>query len=306
MLGEKGEVEEAERLNEEVEKQKRSKDDLLLVALNQNLAAKQMKICEICGAKQSVNDLEKRNLSHLDGKLHVGFQTIRTEYDGLKKRAEMVELNIEVKREEMKRAGKNTEKEIKDFNTAYESRNAKNDRARSAGEEGYREEGAEERKRDDGRRDGGEQGYDWRKEGDRWANFAGGRDRGGERGEWRRPDNRDDRRRPRDSDSGHYRNRDRGESRDWGRMNTQKDEQTTSAPPRDSQREHLRDRRDGHPDRPDNSRYRDSDRDRARDHGDRDRDRERDRGYDRDRERDRDRDRGYDRDRDRNAHRYRD
>lgn len=287
VLGEKGEVEEAERLNEEVEKQKRSKDDLLLVALNQNLAAKQMKICEVCGAKQSVNDLEKRNLSHLDGKLHVGFQTIRTEYDSLKKRAEMVELNIEVKREEMKRAGKNTEKEIKDFNVAYEAKNAKSDPVRLAREEGFRDDGANER-RFDRRKDGGEQAYDWRKEGDRWANFAGRRERGGDRDNWRRPDHRDDRRGYRDTDNGHYKSRDRDDTLHH------KEDPMTSAPPRDPQREHFRDKRDAHPDR-----------DRAREHSF---NRDRQRVYDRDRDRDRDhdRERTYDRDRDRSSHHYRD
>lgn len=126
VLGEQGKIEESEKLSEEVEQLRKTKDDLLMVAVNQTLASKQMKICDICGAKQSINDLEKRNLSHLEGKLHQGFQMIRTEYDKLKKLGEMVELNIEVKKEEIRRMGKSAEKEITDFYTYYESKYGKN------------------------------------------------------------------------------------------------------------------------------------------------------------------------------------
>ena len=122
MLGEKGEIEESEKLNDQVDQLRQTKDDLLMVAINQNLASKQMKICDVCGAKQSINDLEKRNLSHLEGKLHQGFQLIRNEYESLKKRGEMVEINIEVRKEEMKRAGKSAEKEISDFYNNYDSK----------------------------------------------------------------------------------------------------------------------------------------------------------------------------------------
>jgi hypothetical protein len=91
-----------------------------------------MKICEICGAKQSINDLEKRNLSHLEGKLHQGFQIVRTEYENLKKRAEMVELNIEVRKEEIKRNGKNADNEINEFYHKFEAKNKNSDQQNEA------------------------------------------------------------------------------------------------------------------------------------------------------------------------------
>jgi len=70
-----------------------------LIAVNPTLAQKQMKICEVCGAKQAINDVEKRNLTHLDGKLHKGFETIRKEIERLNKRLETVLLNIEILKE---------------------------------------------------------------------------------------------------------------------------------------------------------------------------------------------------------------
>ena len=60
-LGEVGKLEESERLSEEVERLKRSKQDLEILAENPTLASKHMKVCEICGAMQAINDTEKRN-----------------------------------------------------------------------------------------------------------------------------------------------------------------------------------------------------------------------------------------------------
>lgn len=111
-LGEKGQIEEAERLTDEVEKLRKTKDDLLLIAVNPTLASKQMKICEVCGAMQSINELEKRNLTHLEGKLHIGFDTLRKQLEILKKRLESVNLSIEVKKEEMLNEGRDPNREI--------------------------------------------------------------------------------------------------------------------------------------------------------------------------------------------------
>jgi hypothetical protein len=300
VLGEKGEIEASEKLNEEVESLKRTKEDLYLVALNQNLAAKQMKICDVCGAKQSVNDLEKRNLSHLDGKLHVGFQTIRTEYDNLKKRLEMVELNIEVQKEEMKRSGRNTEKEINDFNTFYEARRERlperlhkgeDDDAYLDWEEGMaikkeaprsdqpggerRPEGGEARRGGEGFRNDRPP----RHQDERWEAFnRRGPDRGGNdrRGEWRRDDGNRGRERDRhgDTEVGQYKNRDRHHEeerplprpRDAPEVRDEKGKAPATSHPSDSYRGPPgRDNRDlrRYPDR---EREREADRDHDRHH----------------------------------------
>ena len=38
-----------------------------------------LKICEICGALQAINDTEKRIIAHMEGKLHTGFKVLREE-----------------------------------------------------------------------------------------------------------------------------------------------------------------------------------------------------------------------------------
>ena len=119
ILGEKGDIEECERLTDEVTNLRKSKEDLMLVAVNPKLASKQMKLCEICGAKQTINDLEKRNQSHFEGKLHTGFALIRIEYEKLQKRLEMVKIALEVNKEESRRTGKDVEMQIDQFNHSY-------------------------------------------------------------------------------------------------------------------------------------------------------------------------------------------
>ena len=44
---------------------------------NMNTTQKQQKICEICGAIQTIGDTEKRITMHLEGKIHQGFLKLR-------------------------------------------------------------------------------------------------------------------------------------------------------------------------------------------------------------------------------------
>jgi len=91
-LGEIGKIEEAEKFMEELERLKASKEDMLTLAQNPTLAAKQMKVCEICGAMQAINDTETRNQNHLEGKVHTGFALLRKELEELKKRREILKI----------------------------------------------------------------------------------------------------------------------------------------------------------------------------------------------------------------------
>ena len=91
-LGEIGKIEESEKLTEEIERLKRTKQDLWILAENPSLAKKQMKVCEICGAMQAINDTEVRNQNHLEGKVHTGFALLRKELEQLKKRKEILKL----------------------------------------------------------------------------------------------------------------------------------------------------------------------------------------------------------------------
>ena len=123
-LGENGEMDEMERKMEEVEKLREDKDAIFSIAENPMLAQKQMKLCEVCGAMQSINDMEKRNLSHLDGKLHIGFAKMRKQIEKMKKRYESVLLEIEVdKVTSRKRVGKDRHRRKSDYRSQnYESK----------------------------------------------------------------------------------------------------------------------------------------------------------------------------------------
>lgn len=74
--GEEGLIDESEELFKEIERLKLEKSDLE-AQLESNLSKKQMKVCEICGAMQSATDTDKRLTTHLEGKLHQGFEKIR-------------------------------------------------------------------------------------------------------------------------------------------------------------------------------------------------------------------------------------
>lgn len=105
-LGDVGKIDESEAVNEEIQSLKRAKEDLVTRAENPNLVAKQMKICDICGAMQAANDTETRNITHLEGKLHTGFLKLRGELEKLKKRKDVLKLqastNRALRREEYK------------------------------------------------------------------------------------------------------------------------------------------------------------------------------------------------------------
>ena len=94
-LGEQGKIEESERLTDEIDRLKRTKEDLIILAENPVLAQKQMKVCEICGSMQAINDTEVRNANHLDGKVHKGFALLRKEIDRLTKRRDMLNLILQ-------------------------------------------------------------------------------------------------------------------------------------------------------------------------------------------------------------------
>lgn len=93
-LAESGMIHESLLLADEVEKLKNLKHELISIALNPDLASKQMKVCHICGAKQALNDLERKNKGHLEGKLHNGFDLLRKELKKMKNRLEVVKIYL--------------------------------------------------------------------------------------------------------------------------------------------------------------------------------------------------------------------
>lgn len=79
--------------------------DLQLISVNPALAQRQLKLCEICGAKQAINDIEKRNLTHLEGKVHKGFEIIRREVERLQGRQDQIYVRLRIEREKALEGG---------------------------------------------------------------------------------------------------------------------------------------------------------------------------------------------------------
>ncbi|KAK5582862.1 hypothetical protein RB653_004451 [Dictyostelium firmibasis] len=75
-LGEEGQITEAQTLMTEADELKNQKIELEKIEQEKN-ENKRMSVCEICGALLFVGDKEKRSISHLEGKKHIGFQKIR-------------------------------------------------------------------------------------------------------------------------------------------------------------------------------------------------------------------------------------
>jgi hypothetical protein len=66
---------------------------------------KQMKVCEVCGAMQSMQYNEKRLLTHVEGKLHTGYAMIREHLEMLRRRKleRKLRLDDEKERERIQR-----------------------------------------------------------------------------------------------------------------------------------------------------------------------------------------------------------
>eukprot|EP01132_Coremiostelium_polycephalum_P002785 gene2785-3460_t len=77
-LGEEGQITEAQNLMDEVEKLKTEKAELQRINEENAEDKKKMSVCDICGALLFIGDKEKRSISHLEGKKHIGFQKIRS------------------------------------------------------------------------------------------------------------------------------------------------------------------------------------------------------------------------------------
>lgn len=76
-LAEAGRVNESEALIKEIEQLKVQKED------------QEAMVCEICGAMQSSQDTDRRQVSHLEGKQHIGFATIRKCIEEIKSHRDM-------------------------------------------------------------------------------------------------------------------------------------------------------------------------------------------------------------------------
>lgn len=103
-LGDAGKIEEFEKCLVEIDQLRASKAELMKMAENPTMIAKQQKVCDICGAVQALNDTARRDETHLNGKIHVGFKKLRDELKNLQRRRETLKLMYKasktIKREE--------------------------------------------------------------------------------------------------------------------------------------------------------------------------------------------------------------
>ncbi|CAD8045389.1 unnamed protein product [Paramecium sonneborni] len=137
-MGEQGKIEESERLIMEADNLKKAREDVLLAYEGTNNPFKTYKICEVCGARQSLYETENKVKTHLDGRIHQGFSTIRVELQKLQSRRLQLEkiLDEEARKQEFKEdiakdVQLDKEKLIKDKKEKERSRSRDNSRDKS-------------------------------------------------------------------------------------------------------------------------------------------------------------------------------
>uniref|UniRef100_A0A8R1DGM8 Luc7-like protein 3 n=1 Tax=Caenorhabditis japonica TaxID=281687 RepID=A0A8R1DGM8_CAEJA len=69
----------------------------------EEMAIKPMEVCEVCGSMLIVNDAQQRVEEHLTGKMHTGFQKIRTMIQTLKEKIKEFDEAEEARREERRK-----------------------------------------------------------------------------------------------------------------------------------------------------------------------------------------------------------
>lgn len=86
-FGEVGRIDDSEMVMRQIDRLKEQKIELNTLSEHPlMLKEKQMKVCEVCGAMQSLQDNEKRLLVHIEGKLHTGYAQIREKLEQLRRR----------------------------------------------------------------------------------------------------------------------------------------------------------------------------------------------------------------------------
>jgi hypothetical protein len=99
-LGEVGRIDDSELVMRQIDRLKEQKSDLNSVSDHPLLMKeKQMKVCDVCGAMQSVQDNEKRLQTHVEGKLHTGYAKIREFLETLRRRKLERKFKLEEDRE---------------------------------------------------------------------------------------------------------------------------------------------------------------------------------------------------------------
>ncbi len=99
-FGEVGRIDDSEVVMRQIDRLKEQKNELMTMSEHPlMLKEKQMKVCEVCGAMQSLQDNEKRLLVHIEGKLHTGYAKIREYLEMLRRRKLERKIRIDEERE---------------------------------------------------------------------------------------------------------------------------------------------------------------------------------------------------------------
>jgi hypothetical protein len=107
-----GRLDESENLMRQIDRMKDQKAEFINMTEHPLIVKdKQMKVCEVCGAMQALQDNEKRLQTHLEGKLHTGYQKIREHLDILRRRRLDWKRRIDEEREKQRIQNEMREKE---------------------------------------------------------------------------------------------------------------------------------------------------------------------------------------------------
>ncbi|KAM8836979.1 putative RNA-binding protein Luc7-like 1 isoform 2-T3 [Spinachia spinachia] len=130
-LGAEGNVDEAQKVLQEVEKVRTRKKDAEEEYRNSMPASsfqqQKLRVCEVCSAYLGLHDNDRRLADHFGGKLHLGFIQIREKLDQLKK---TVVDKQEIRNQERLKRREEREKEEKMKETRSRSKEHKRSRSR--------------------------------------------------------------------------------------------------------------------------------------------------------------------------------
>ncbi|KAI9183435.1 splicing factor [Blastocladiella emersonii ATCC 22665] len=217
-LGEEGEVERAMELTDKIDEVKKEKADketeLRSMTMLETSSNQRMRVCEICGAFLAATDEDRRIADHFVGKMHVGYDKVRTVLNALRTRLRGYRGGAPAPRG-ISGSRDGGDRAPADRSSSYRRRSRSRSRSRdrwNSGGGGPRRGGYDDRDRY-GYGGGGGRG-DYRDRGDRYGydrySYGGGRDRdrdrGGRGGDYRYGGGGDSR-------GGSYRGRDRSRSR---------------------------------------------------------------------------------------------
>ncbi|KAL0205451.1 hypothetical protein P9112_000758 [Eukaryota sp. TZLM1-RC] len=103
-LGEAGELERSFELFQEAEELREKKFELelqhqqLTVSAAKGSQAARIRVCDVCGARLSITDTDKRLADHFGGKLHLGFVKVRQKVKELSLHLDVIERGRDRKR----------------------------------------------------------------------------------------------------------------------------------------------------------------------------------------------------------------